>query len=226
MKRLKYLLFILALLALGGHFALAKYDDGLVFIFNALINKTGSAELKSAEIIKGEPSIFPAQSSDGYAIELLAIDGQTIYKTPVEVVFPFSWPTPEEGPPNSVIESYRLPLNYLAATFELTRSGKAILSTSVPQAVCQQTQKDGVCAEFCQGRGLDPDCFQCGNGFCDPNENADICSLDCPTVANQASQTPPPARPSTSPWLVIAGVLVILGVAGAVLGYVRRRARS
>ncbi len=201
-------------LAFAGSAKAAEPTDSLVFIFHIEINKNDQASLQNAEITKGESSAYPKSSFDDYTLTLLTAHNQIIYQTPVDVTFPIistsSAPGHDHINLDKVIETYRLPLNYLAKTLTLTHHGKTILSADVITATCQQSAADGVCLEFCQSRGLDPDCFQCGNGFCDPNETYNSCPVDC-----NALETALVSRPKSSastPWVISIGALVVIGL--------------
>lgn len=219
LRSISTLAFILCALALDHVQA-----SGSIFAVEGNVNKNDGVIITKVDLELGDQTAASPKDKD-YSARLISEFGRELHVEGLAVGFEIIVdPLPGVSAQNIELNEspfvIRLPFYYSADRLEFRHGDKIIKTINLPQAICQSPQSDGLCQEFCQGRGLDPDCFQCGNGFCDPNETFNSCSLDCDApVAAQVSET------KFQNYRLAVGVVAGMLIAGVLATLFVKRAR-
>lgn len=187
---------------------------GQVFFVDVTVTKDLAVTPNLVRIAAGEPSNFEGVNST-YQAQLVSLDGAILYTTAIPVDFRV-YDSPTINTTSQVRLALKLPYFLTAQSIKLLKQGAVFGRIDLAPALCPTTS-DSQCSEFCALKKIDPDCFRCGNGLCEPNESAAACPTDCSTVVIPA----PRPKPDFTPLLALA----ILGLAGAGIAgwqYLRR----
>ncbi len=182
--------------------------SGQVFFMDVTVTKSLVATPNLVSIAPGQPSVF-AGINPAYQAQLVSLDGAVLSTTSIQVDFGV-YDSPTINTTSQVRLALKLPYFLTAQFVKFLKDGTVFGSVDLTQALCPTTP-DGQCSEFCALKKVDPDCFRCGNGVCEPGESATSCPTDCSTVLVAM----PRPTPDFTPALALA-ILVLLaaGIAG------------
>lgn len=216
--------FLIAGIALVGVLAAAPgWAAEQIFVVTGALAKDGHVSIEHVSIEQGAPSVATPLSAGDYSLAILSDFQHELYSTALPISLTLHGePGGQPFQLNSLPLRLRLPFFFSAKTLVFKHSETTLLTLDLPRAVCAATAHDGVCLPYCLGRGLNPDCFQCGNGACDPGETVASCSRDCgiaPAVATTIKTPTPTTVPQTSNALayVLAGGLALVVGLGALI---------
>lgn len=193
----------------SGNVSLAQPE--YVLLVDLIVTKEHVVEVETIKIIEGEPTLQMLEGD--YSLALTTSDNQLLHQELLPISFEFHYdPSPEIISLDKVNIIKRLPLFLEAEHLLVYYQDEIIAKINLAQEVCQQRDKDEVCYEFCSDKGLDPDCFGCGNTVCDPSEDETSCPQDC--ARDIAASQEKPASSNLGLWLMAAlaaiAVIVIL----------------
>lgn len=192
--------------------AAAPTPPGKVFVINVTIHNNFTLDTTSAQVRAGMPTISASgDAAKLYTARLVSLDNTTLAR----VHFPLNFTVadnPNEVTVPEVYEVLKLPFAITAKAVEFSRPDGTVFGiTNLVTALCSPTS-DGQCSEYCAFKAVDPDCFRCGNGVCEPSETVASCPVDC-AVATAASAKTTPTHSSNNP-LLYAFIMVVLVAAG------------
>ena len=190
---MKYFPPFLALFLLSTPAGAQSLESSDVFDITFSVSGGDNVIFEEARIIHGEPSVFPDFSTLDYSLRTVTTEGERIYETPFDVILLVN---PESDSQISPV-SLRLPVNYLTSRLEILRNDKIIGFTSIPVLACSQAVTDGMCHDFCDVRGLDPDCRV-------------LSEILPPPIPQEAIETELEAENKTSTLTALASGLVII----------------
>lgn len=187
-----------------------------VFFIDLTVTKNLVVTPNLVRIAAGQPSIF-AGTSPMYQAQVVSLDGAVLYTTAIPVDFTV-YDSPTIHTTDQTRLALKLPYFLTAQSLQLLKDGIVFGSVDLARALCPTTP-DGQCSGFCALKKIDPDCFRCGNGVCEPRESATICPTDCSTTVI------PAPRPKPDFTLALALAILVLAGAGVAGWHYLRRGR-
>jgi hypothetical protein len=168
-------------LTLTALFFIISEANSISFNLEFTFYKNDTAKIDLIEISELPESSFDEFVPGDYKIALLSKSGELLWEksTVIEMVL-----EPEIGGEEPfVYESrdffWRLPYLEEAEKIRFSKKDITIFEINLPEKFCIDNDKK--CHNYCESRGLDKDCFSCGDGLCSLNfgENFGNCKQDC-----------------------------------------------